>query len=83
VVDEIGDVLFAVVNIARHLEVDAEAALRRTNAKFERRFRSIEKGSAPKVAASTPLRWPRWRHSGRRPKGGVRPGAWPAVTSWR
>jgi ATP diphosphatase len=30
------------VNLARHLDVDADAALRATNAKFERRFRSIE-----------------------------------------
>ena len=43
---EIGDLLFAVANLARHLDVDAEKALRGTNAKFERRFRSIESALA-------------------------------------
>ena len=40
--DELGDVLFVLANLARHLKVDPEAALRRTNAKFERRFQRIE-----------------------------------------
>jgi ATP diphosphatase len=40
--DEIGDLLFACVNLARKLDVDPEGALRRGTAKFERRFRRIE-----------------------------------------
>lgn len=40
--EEFGDLLFVVANLARHLDIDPEAALRRTNAKFIKRFQYIE-----------------------------------------
>ena len=44
--DELGDVFFVIVNLARHLDLDPETALRRTNRKFTRRFQFIENALA-------------------------------------
>jgi ATP diphosphatase len=49
--EEIGDLLFTVANLARHAQADPESAIRRANAKFERRFRFIEEQLAAKGIA--------------------------------
>ena len=48
---EVGDLLFTVVNLARHLRVDPELALRRSNAKFRRRFAAMEQASERALSA--------------------------------
>ena len=47
-----GDVLFSCVNLSRHLKLDAEATLRESSSKFERRFRAMELIAAK---AETPI----------------------------
>jgi nucleoside triphosphate diphosphatase len=51
--EEFGDLIFALVNLARHAGIDAEAALRAGNRKFERRFQAIERALAAK--GKTPM----------------------------
>ena len=58
--EEVGDLFFVLVNIARYLSVDAESALRKTNRKFKRRFQWMEErlhesGRTPDQAAMEEL----------------------------
>ncbi len=69
--EEIGDLLFSCVNLARHLGVDAEGALRDANGKFERRFQALEEilgqhGKAPADASLQEMDviWQQIKHRG-------------------
>jgi ATP diphosphatase len=70
---EFGDLLFTAVNLARHLKVDPETALRATNAKFRRRFAAMESAAGGKdaLAASTPAEldqlWNQAKNAGSEP----------------
>ncbi len=62
--DEIGDLLFAVVNLARHMNIDAERALDDATAKFEARFRQMEsEGDTPFANQSMEELDARWRRA--------------------
>jgi MazG family protein len=50
---EFGDILFALVNLARHKGINAELAMKRANAKFDRRFRAVEKLAGPDIRLKT------------------------------
>jgi nucleoside triphosphate diphosphatase len=71
---ELGDLLFTAINLARHLKVDPESALRGANAKFRRRFAAMESavGSTDALAASTPseldLLWNRAKNAASEPQ---------------
>ena len=58
--EELGDLLFSVANWCRHLEVDPEDALRRANAKFERRFRRMEELARSRSLSLEALSAPAW-----------------------
>ncbi len=68
--EEIGDLLFAVVNWSRHLEVDPEEALRAANAKFERRFRRMERLARERGMALETLGAAQWDALWREAKSG-------------
>jgi NTP pyrophosphatase (non-canonical NTP hydrolase) len=64
--DEVGDLFFVLVNIARYLSLDPESALRKTNRKFKRRFQWMEERCGRAGEGRSRLRWTNWKHYGNR-----------------
>jgi hypothetical protein len=65
--DEVGDLFFVLVNIARFLSLDPESALRKTNRKFKRRFQWMEERIAlPAGERRSRRRWTSWKHYGKK-----------------
>jgi uncharacterized protein YabN with tetrapyrrole methylase and pyrophosphatase domain len=65
--DELGDVLFSIINLARHLGIDGEIALRRAVTRFEDRFRAMEEAGPVEGVSLDELneRWERAKNDGR------------------
>jgi len=75
--EELGDLLFMLVNLARHLGLDAPAALAAANAKFRRRYRHVRAGLEDLAPLGDPQRLvqmeARWQDAKRREKAGLLP----------
>jgi ATP diphosphatase len=65
--DELGDVLFSLTNLARHLDLEPESALKRASRKFRRRFQGMEAQADTELASHSPEKWDQlWRQAKQR-----------------